>query len=395
MKRLVVIGALCLLAIAAGSGCQGKKTANPDSQGASAAASTNPGSQPESADNSPDPCSLLEVSEVETVTGPLAGPPYRTGDGYEVPTPLADGDACAYQTPDFRTILISATWDHGPTAYAAVSMRGNPAHSAIASTNAPEAKAARTLLPGGVQMDGEWDEASSFGCCVIYALRGDRMVTFDYRGWRADTEHAVSLLNRALLRLDHPLAMNGNAGNDAAAKRAAAFRPTPRDVCGVLSRAEVESVLGRLLAEPHPGPGDKTESCVYRFQQGESKESPVADASPQFKSFVRAVTGGRTGMVAGPVDTVLTVRWKGGFRQLSDNALVAGATMGSFNGLPGMPSRKEAKVEDGPWDEASQSGLYFTAVKKDVAVMIDSGPGMSSEQVELRRRLIAKVIEKL
>src|SRR5262245_19785181 len=78
---------------------------------------------------------------------------------------------------------------------------------------ASEVAAAKTLLQGGVQIAGEWDEASSTGCCTVYALRGDQMVTFDYSGWKADTPAAVGLLNKALVRLDGPLSIDGNAGN--------------------------------------------------------------------------------------------------------------------------------------------------------------------------------------
>jgi hypothetical protein len=52
-------------------------------------------------------------------------------------------------------------------------------------------------------------------------------------------------------------------------------------------------------------------------------------------------------------------------------------------------------VEGGPWDEATQNGLNFIAVKNDVAVMIDSEPMLSQEQIELRRKLVARIVEKL
>ena len=69
--------------------------------------------------------------------------------------------------------------------------------------------------------------------------------------------------------------------------------------------------------------------------------------------------------------------------------------MANYDGMPGLPKRTQGKVEGGPWDEATQNGLGFIAVKKDVAVMIDSEPMLSQEQVELRRKLVAKLIVKL
>ena len=341
-----------------------------------------------------DPCSLLEPKEVEAVIGALAGPPYRTRDASDDNEPTDAGDACVYETSDFRTIRLAVIWEDGAMALRAITMpmrlvSGGEGDAA----NGPELKAAKTLLPGGVQMAGEWDEASSMGCCQIYALLGDRLVTFDYRGWRADTNAAVGLLNKALLRLDQPLPINGNLGNDAARKHAA-LRPTRKPACELLERAEIESIVGPLLADPKAASSDGN-SCLIRFTQAESKESVWKDAPPEFKSMLGGLTGGKTGLVAGPVDTAISVFWRGGFRRLNDSALVAGAVTGSMAGTPGMPKRTEGPVSGGPWDEAGQNGLEFVAVKKDVAISIDTPPMLSEEQVELRRRLVARAIAKI
>lgn len=342
-----------------------------------------------------DPCSLLEQADVEAVTGQLAGPPYRASSGQDSPTPVAGGDACVYETPDFRNIQLSVTWTDGATALKAVTLptRIIGGVSGTAETADVAKNAAKKLLVNGIEIDGEWDEAGILGCCQIYALRGDSLIMFDYRGWRADTEHAAQILNKALLRLEKPLSADGNAGNDAAGKRAS-LRPAPRPACGLLSRAEVESVLGPLLAEPKPDSKD-TEGCTYRFTQAESKEGPFSDAPKEFKSLIGALTGGKTGMVQGPVDTAISIRWRGGFRQLNDSALVSGAVSANFEGLPGMPKRTMGKVEGSTWDEAAQTSLNFTAVRKDVSISIDTEPMFTNEQVELRRRLVAKAIEKI
>lgn len=99
----------------------------------------------------------------------------------------------------------------------------------------------------------------------------------------------------------------------------------------------------------------------------------------------------------GPVATQITVTWRGGFRRLRESALVAGSVM-SGNGLDGqigMPRRTSGQVAAGAWDEAAQNGLAFIAVKKDVALEIDTEPMLAEEQVELRRRLVAKAMEKI
>jgi len=343
-----------------------------------------------------DPCSLLQQSEVEAVTGRLAGPPYRSRDAKDDPEPVAGGDSCVYETPDFRNIQIAVTWTNGAEAFKLI---GTPMQifngvSGKAETADTAKNAAKKLLPNAPQVEGDWDEASSLGCCMIFALRGDSLVKFDFRAWRPDTKAAVSILNKALARLDHPLAVDGNAGNQAALKRAV-LRPQPRAACSLLSRAEVESVLGPLSAEPQSSSSDSTEGCLYRFTQAESKESTLAEAPKELKSFMGAVTGGRTGLVRGPVETTMSILWRGGYRQLSENAMISGAVMGNLQGVPGLPKRTEGKVEKGPWDEAAQTSLSFAAVKRDVAIAIDTEPMLSSEQVELRRRLVARAIEKI
>jgi hypothetical protein len=326
----------------------------------------------------------------------LAGPPYRTREGNEKIEPVAGGDTCVYETPDFHAVLITVTWKDGAMALKALSMLGGIVDSVggTAETAGDAKKAAKLLLPGGIEIDGEWDEARRLGCCQIYALRGDRLINYDYRAWRDDTEHAVVILNKALTRLDSRLGIDGNAGIDAA-RAHAARRPKPVPVCGILSRAEVEAVLGPLLADPKPSEKDPTEACTYRFTQAAAKGSPLGDAPKEFTSMVSALTGGRTGLAAGPVDTAVTIFWRGGFRRLADAALVGGAVTASYAGMEGMPKRTAGRVQSGPWQDAMQTGLEFSAVKNDVGVTIDAEPMLSQEQVELRRRLVAKVIEKL
>jgi hypothetical protein len=339
----------------------------------------------------PDPCSLLDPNEVQAVIGPLAGPPFRTREGSDDNDPLDSGDACVYETTDFSNMRLAVMWTDGAMALKAISLPGRILGGGPA--NAPGKDAvAKNLLPGGVQLAGEWDEALALGCCQIYALRGDTLVSFDFRGWRDDMRAAAGVLDKALVRIEHPLPIDGRAGN-AAAKKRAAGRPAKRDACAVLSRSEVEAIVGPLLADPKPSAANATD-CVYRFTQAASRDSTLNDAPAGFKAFVGGVTGGKTGLVSGPVDVALTIHWSGGFRRLHEEQQVAGAAMGAFAGLPGQPKRHLGKV-DGPWTEAAQTSLSFTAVKKDVAISVSTEPMASNEQVELRRRLVVAAIGKI
>jgi hypothetical protein len=347
-----------------------------------------------------DPCSLLEPKEVEAVMGPLAGPPFRTHDSPEDNAPDANGKVCVYETADFSNIRLSIEWEDGAMLLKAVSLPGRIVSGAVPESQsgrldtptAAKESITKNLLPGGVQMAGEWDEAMALGCCQIYALRGDTLVTFDFRGWRDDMKGAATILDKALVRIEKPLSIDGRAGNDAAAKREAQ-RPQKRDACSLLTRAEVEAILGPLLADPETKSKDNSD-CWYRFTQAESENSTLKDAPEAFKSILGGLTGGKTGLVSGAVDTAVTITWRGGFRTMHDGQMVAGAAAGAYAGLPGMPKREEGKLE-GPWTEASQTSLAFTAVKKDVAVSIDVVPMLSNKQVEVRRKLVTAIIGKM
>jgi hypothetical protein len=347
-----------------------------------------------------DPCSLLEPKEVEAVMGPLAGPPFRTHDSPEDNAPDANGKVCVYETADFSNIRLSVEWEDGAMLLKAVSLPGRIVSGAVPESQsgrldtptAAKETITKNMLPGGVQMAGEWDEAMALGCCQIFALRGDTLVTFDFRGWRDDLKGAASILDKALVRIEKPLSIDGRAGNDAAAKREAQ-RPAKRDACSLITRAEVEAILGPLLADPETKSKDNSD-CWYRFTQAESENSTLKDAPEAFKSILGGLTGGKTGLVSGAVDTAITITWRGGFRAMHDGQMVAGGAAGAFNGLPGMPAREAGKLE-GPWTEASQTSLTFTAVKKDVAVSIDTVPMLSNKQVEIRRKLVTAIIGKI
>jgi hypothetical protein len=381
-NRHVLIAALGALLVVWFAGCGSSNGTTGAGSGSSAR---------RSARSEHDPCSLLDPNEVAALIGPLAGPPFRTREASDDNDPSDSGDACVYETADFSNIRLSVTWKDGAMALKAISLPTRIVSGAM--NNAPGKDAVvKNLLPGGVQLAGEWDEAMNLGCCQIFALRGDTLVSFDFRGWRDDMKGAAGVLDKALVRVEKPLSVDGAAGN-AAAKQRAAQRPAKRDACSLLTRAEAEAILGPLLADPHPTSKDGTD-CMYRFTQAESEDSTLKDAPKEFKAFVGGLTGGKTGLVSGAVDTALTINWRGGFRALHESQQVGGAAMGAFSGSPGMPRRQTGKV-DGPWTEAAQTSLTFTAVKKDVSVSVDTAPMLSQKQVELRRRLVAAAIGKI
>jgi hypothetical protein len=332
---------------------------------------------------SSDPCSLLERAEVEAAMGPLAGAPYR---GDDAGAAKLDGTACLYQTADYRLLIVEPTWRDGATVLAAVSMAGR-----IFSDVKGDAKdVKKSLLPGGLQMEGEWDEAQSQGCCRIWALRGDSLIAMNYEGWKNDTPAAVGVLNKALLRLDKPLASDGNAGVAAALEREKA-RPKPVPTCTLISKADVEAIVGPLLAEPKSSADER--SCTYRFNIAAAKTGVIAEAPEMLKELMSTLGGAKGGFAAGPLDTDLTVVWRGGFHHLADNLMIGGAMQSQMNS-PGVEAPPAIATDEGGWSEAAQSSLAFVAVKKDVAITVPIAM-LPADTVKTLRRLVAKAMEKI
>ncbi|HVN47101.1 MAG TPA: hypothetical protein VMT66_17900 [Steroidobacteraceae bacterium] len=393
MKRSTWIlgAALGLLLVAA---CQRGKQ-NPSVDGAGGA--TTPAvTRAKSQSGAPDPCSLLEPSEAEAVMGPLATPPFRSSDRG---VPEESGRACTYLTGDFRSITLEPTWHDGSTVLKAVSLPGRITSGVQEGVgNRPEDAPTRedlqnihkSLLANGVRIDGEWDEAQVLGCCMIYALRGDRLIAFDFEGWKNDPPAAAGLLNKALLRLERPSAYDGAAAVPAARERNKA-RPTVRVACSLLTRAEVEAVLGPLLADPRPGSSENV--CKYRFRTEAAAEGPLSHAPQQVRELASSIYGGQGGFAPGPLDIEVTLQWRDGFRLLAANQQVAGAMTG-MTSLPGVAQPPPVAAGEGPWQEAAQYPLLFTAVKNDAAVSV--GTAMQPKDTVLKLRgLVAKFIEKI
>lgn len=374
--RAVALTLVSLLALAA---C-GKNAGTQQATTTEAAAEPVPSAQRA---ESADPCSLLERAEVEAAMGPLAGAPYR--GNFEGVAKL-DGTACLYQTADYRQLIVEPTWQDGATALAAASMAGR-----ILGDVKGDAKDVKSsILPGGLQMEGEWDEAQSQGCCRIWALRGDALIAINYEGWKNDTPAAVGVLNKALLRLDKPLASDGNAGVAAALEREKA-RPKPVPACTLVSRAEAEAIVGPLLAEPKSSVDGK--SCTYRFNIAAAKTGPIAEAPEMLKELMSSVAGAKGGYAAGPLDAELTILWSGGFRQLASNLAIGGSMESQMNS-PGVEAPPPLAPDEGGWSEANQTSLAFVAVKKDVAITVPTAL-LPAEAVKTLRRLAAKALEKI
>ena len=296
-----------------------------------------------------DPCALLEATEVEAALGKLAGPPYRLGqDG-----PQKGGKDCRYEAVNGRSIKLGAMSDGAGAIMKFIGMPAGMAKDAGMKGKLP--------IPDGATFGGDWDEARVVGCCLLDAMLGDAMVDLDFSATNLDMKQAATLVNAALARLEKPVHVNGDAGVEAALAREAQL-PKERPACQLVTRAEAETVLGPLTAEPS---GDGNE-CEYHF-------TLHGDNGQQSQRLVQ-----------------IKVSWRGGYASLREEAQMAGQIMGNLTGLAAKTPAEMPAPPAGPWEDAA-STLHFMAVKKDVLVSSDLRLA-PEKQVQA---MVAKAIEKL
>ena len=309
-----------------------------------------------------DPCSLLEPKEVEAVLGaPLAVPPYRGANA--AADPSGSSDTCIYEGANFRYISLEVTYEGGAQAYSMTNMvkglmKGGGGKADIANNVKKNFR-----LDDGTELTGEWDEASltPMNCCIFSGLRGDQLITIDFTASRATLPQAAGLVDSAYKRMEQPLKIDGGAGISAA-RALGKTRPAPRDVCSLLTRAEVEAIVGKLAADPV---AHKQDGCTYNLPT-------VPQSVPQSYD--------------------LEVRWRGGYYQWRSDRYVnhiGGAAVGQVasdvvkemgGSLPEQKPQSHEEADSGggtavpadPAESVSDDGMHFVVVKKDVQVSVNS-----------------------
>lgn len=278
-----------------------------------------------------DPCRLLQPQEVETALGaPLAGAPFRAAPalGDAAGTPMADGEACWYETAGLHNLTVQATWTNAGAVIAG--MGGYLA-------KADQASGGLVTLQDGSELTGEWDEVRVLGCCIFMALRGDSVVEIDFGGSAATFEQVGTLADAALRRLEAPLAIDGRAGLAAATQRLAQ-RPQRGDIC-LWSDADIAELLG----EPQGDPERSGDDCTYRYLDERNR----------------------------PQMFMSTVTWRNGYRDYrQQNAMLGGMAKNLARELDGAPALQRTQSLSGPWDAAQNSAMQFNSVRADIQISL-------------------------
>jgi len=324
------------------AGCGGKPS--PDTRSTSKGGSDQPPmAQSDSSEfHHDDPCSLPEPKEVEAVLGgPLGTAPYRGSNG----NPAPGGSDCIYQSTNFQQISLSVDFDGGQQAYHVGDFVGN----LVKGTGAVNDKTKKAMVSeDGSEIAGEWDEAklTPFNCCIFNALRADQLITIDFTGTAANLKQAAGLVDSAFRRIGKPLPLDGGA-NVAAAKAFLKTRPERRDPCSVLSQAEVEAILGKLIAAP----AAQKDSCTY--------ELPPKGIRQTYE---------------------LEYRWRGGnydFRTDLTAARMGGAALGSME----LTSTTQQRVSDAPAATGQDSQSADAGKTPNGDAPANPGPGAGSHTV--------------
>jgi len=433
---LVTSLTLMSLVIASGCGKPGAPAEQAKDGKPAAAALRDNGQRP----GDRDPCQLLQVAEVESVMGALAVSPYLMNDG----KPARRGDSCGYLAADKHYMKAEVMWEGAAAVLKMMSIPGQVmqavAVDAGGSVSAPTPGAAggvlhkdqatgstqgktmhagimpKELLPYDIPFAGEWDDIRVIGCCRYIGFLGDASVEIDFAGSKATPAQAVDLLNKALLRLDKPVAsIDGRKDLEAAKSKIAAFA-VHRGACDYVSRAEAEVIVGKLSAEPA---GD-ADSCAYRYHSGSDSAGTGSDEVVQVKfvwvggfaayrddafmdkagdKILPGVGGmseqaAKAGEVMGSLKDAMQQSGGGSFESLAKAVQdIARKNEGKKTATP-EAAKADADAAaaqfDGPWEAARFAFPEFKAVKKDVVVSVEAGTTS-----KISRLFAVKAMEKL
>jgi hypothetical protein len=332
-----LLGAV-LVGTASGCGGQPEVGTSGNDEDASARAAAAPASV-RTATVPANPCDWIPADQVVALIGPLDGPPERVRS-FEQPKPSDDGNACLYRLAaqprlgrNGIVVEVSAT---GGVIYerTAGAMRD---HFAGALRDAgPGADPAKPAAS-----DEGWDYSGHLPAGLVSYIGRLGHVSVLVVSLSSDVPRPrlAALAARIRDRLpDLPFPLPTDPMLEEL-KRMDGGEPEPPpsgpNPCGLLTRAEAEAVLGKLVVEP------------YRSNEN----TPLVD--PYGK--------GCTYLTAGHHALVLKPHWDSG-KMMFGMARSVGGTVASVLPEAG-PDRESADTLEGPWDEAAGNGttgdLYF------------------------------------
>jgi hypothetical protein len=300
----------------------------------------------------PDPCGLVSQSEMESLIGPLAEPPYRVDSDRRTDP---NGEGCFYRARDYRNVTVVPDFEDGELSFRMLAGTGKSVSDILVGYDAETDT-----------LEGAWDKiGSAFG--QVIALKGKTSVQVDPLGSRLGLAGAIKVLSLALRRVENPLSYDGSAAARARPNESA----LARDPCSLVTRQEVEALMGPLAAAPRP-----------------AADGDGCDFPTPLEMFGVKVT--RT----------LTVQWKDGFYALGqERSGMEGAAKAMAAQIdPDLPTiGANTTGEAEPWDErVTLVGGVVTVVRHDALLKIagDGLGGFNEAKALALLRIAARRIQK-
>lgn len=256
----------------------------------------------------PDPCSFLSPAEAEAILGPLKQPPLRVKND-EGREPDPKGRVCAYFPLDEanrrdENVRVEVVTHDG---------------LAFQVATGAAVQAAAGWVPGHALGDttvpGPWDAAARVGGHLFTARQGDVAVQVTVRWLGVRDGRVDSIGARVLAHIpDIPAAAPAarGEGDDASAL----------DPCRVLSRGEVEAVVGPLSGPP------------YRSRAGSSLAEATGASCSYHTPHHRVL--------------VISPTWEGGAAAYKLSGFASKAV-----GSRIAQGQEADTLDDGPWDAAA------------------------------------------
>jgi len=324
-----------LLAVAVSAwSCGGDKTTQRDAAAGQSDKHTEAPPVPLRTATDPGPCEWVAVAEIEQIIGPLEGPPKREGTGCRYFRPIdsltpewakarelerklralgADPDAFKHTERERPSLLVDVditggvAGEQGLAAAGKVLSRWLPADKRVADSS---------QRPDGSSKPAGWDVVSApLGFGGLSGRVGHIRVTIALDKLRVPQDTVIALAARVRDRVpDLPHA-------HPAADMARAPLPGP-DPCNLLTRAEAEAGLGKLLVPP------------FRTHDGSALADPAGASCGYYTSGHHVL--------------VLTPEWDYGKSAMDATRMVGGliSRVADFSDIV-------ADTLEGPWDDAA------------------------------------------
>jgi hypothetical protein len=133
-----------------------------------------------------DPCALITRQEAEAVLGPLLVAPYRSRKNSALV--YGSGPSCAYFTGKHRALVVTPMYRLGADMFRMMGGADRLVAAKLGGTAAPDT------------LEGAWDQLGLGSDGTLHVLKGDKMLSLQYKASAASYDKAITLVRSALTR---------------------------------------------------------------------------------------------------------------------------------------------------------------------------------------------------